>query len=227
DPQHPDRRVGELRVGLVAGDGEDARIALAEGAGEGYDGEDREGGDDRQERCEREDEAPRPARDQVLLEDQLQAGGQGLEHAEGPGPVRADAVLHVGDHLALEPHHEDHRDQQDEERDEHLAEGDQHLREADPVAVQRVQRVDRPDHRTASTRTSVTTADASTSSAASAPGWRKASSAAPLGTVVDGRTGRVTEPRPPSRLETVTWPSTSIPRRSKSWGCRWSTAPGA
>ena len=63
-------------------------------------------------------------RDRLLLEEQLDAVGERLEHAEGPGPVRADAVLHVGDDLAQAPDVEHHRDQQQHERRRRLADDD-------------------------------------------------------------------------------------------------------
>ena len=56
----------------------------------------------------------------LLLEEQLDAVGQRLQDAERPGPVGADAVLHVGDDLALEPDHEQHRHQQHDEDDDAL-----------------------------------------------------------------------------------------------------------
>jgi hypothetical protein len=48
----------------------------------------------------------RTVRDEVLLEDDLEAVGEGLEDAERAGAVGADAVLEVRDDLALEPDHQ-------------------------------------------------------------------------------------------------------------------------
>ena len=48
----------------------------------------------------------------ALLEEQLDAVGQGDQHATGPSAHRADACLHVGDRLALHPDVEHHGDQQ-------------------------------------------------------------------------------------------------------------------
>ena len=55
--------------------------------------------------------------DRLLLEEQLDAVGERLQHAVGTGAVRADAVLHVGDDLAHAPDVEHHRDEQDHERE--------------------------------------------------------------------------------------------------------------
>ena len=70
-----------------------------------------------QVRRQLEDEPVALFGDQVLLEEQLDPVGQGLEEAEGARPVGADAALHVGDDLALEPDHQDHRHHQRGEGD--------------------------------------------------------------------------------------------------------------
>ena len=80
-----------------------------------------------------------PIGHQVLLEEELDAVGERLEDAAGPGPVRADAVLHVGDELALEPDHEDDGHQQQDEGDDDLQQDDQHLGEADVAREKRVE----------------------------------------------------------------------------------------
>ena len=41
------------------------------------------------------------SRHEILLHEHLHPIGQGLKDAEGPGAIRADAVLHEGRHLAL------------------------------------------------------------------------------------------------------------------------------
>jgi hypothetical protein len=42
-----------------------------------------------------------------LLEEELQAVGDGLKHPERAGPHRSEAVLEVRHHLALRPHVDD------------------------------------------------------------------------------------------------------------------------
>ena len=58
--------------------------------------------------------------DRLLLEEELDAVGQRLQHAVGAGLHRAQPVLHVGDDLAHEPHVEHHRDEQEREHDDDL-----------------------------------------------------------------------------------------------------------
>ena len=110
--QDADRRVGHLELEGVAADGDDAA--------DRHDGEDQHGRDHREVRRQLEDERVGPVGEQVLLEEELGAVGQGLEQAPGPGPVRPDPALHVRDHLALEPDHERRRHQQRHEGDQHL-----------------------------------------------------------------------------------------------------------
>ena len=78
---------------------------------------------------------------QVLLEEELDAVGQRLEQAPRAGAVGPDAVLHVGNDLALEPDHHQHRNQQEDERDDDLEDDDEHHREVDAVGEQRVHQV--------------------------------------------------------------------------------------
>ena len=66
----------------------------------------------------------RPIGQEVLLEDQLHAVGEGLQDAERPGLVRPDPVLHAGDDLALEPDHEHRRQQADGEDHDDLQQHD-------------------------------------------------------------------------------------------------------
>ena len=56
----------------------------------------------------------------------------------GPGPVRADAVLHVADDLALEPDHQHGGHEQEHERDHDLEQHDQHDGEVDRAGEQRI-----------------------------------------------------------------------------------------
>jgi hypothetical protein len=48
-----------------------------------------------------------------------------LQQTEGARLVRADAVLHARDRLALEPHHQHRGDETDDEDHEHLHEDDE------------------------------------------------------------------------------------------------------
>ena len=73
-----------------------------------------------EERRQPEHEAVGPVGQEVLLEDQLHAVGERLQHAERPGLVGPDPVLHAGDDLALEPDHEHRPDEADDEDDDHL-----------------------------------------------------------------------------------------------------------
>ena len=92
-----------------------------------HHGEHEEGRDQRQVGRQLVDERIRLDRGQILLEEQLDAIGEGLEDTEGTGPVGADPVLHVGDELALEPHHQHHADHQRGEGDHDLEQHDQDL----------------------------------------------------------------------------------------------------
>ena len=94
--------------------------------------------DEREVRRELEDEAVGPLGHQVLFEEELRPVGERLQQPEGSGAVRADAVLHVGDDLALEPDHQHHRDEQDAEGDEHLHDDDEEHGEADAVGEERI-----------------------------------------------------------------------------------------
>jgi hypothetical protein len=99
--------------------------------------DDREGQEGRQHRhvgSQAEDRPVGGIGNRLLLEEQLDAVGQRLEDAERPGPVGADAVLHVGDDLALQPDRDQDGHQQQGEDEHRLADDDQHDREIDPIA---------------------------------------------------------------------------------------------
>ena len=51
----------------------------------------------------------------------------------GPALFGPDAVLHAGDHLALEPDHQHRRDETDDEDDDHLQQHDPHVAEREIV----------------------------------------------------------------------------------------------
>ena len=62
-----------------------------------------------------EEEPPVGARrHEVLLAEQLERVGEGLQHAVPAGAHRAPARLHVAEPLALAPHHDDGVDQHDD-----------------------------------------------------------------------------------------------------------------
>ena len=109
--QDADRRIGELHPRLVAEPRHDAVVAVAEVAAERDHAPHQERRDEREVRRELEHEPVGALGDQVLLEEQLDAVGQRLEDAERAGLVRADPVLHAGDHLALEPDHQHRGDE--------------------------------------------------------------------------------------------------------------------
>ena len=107
-----DRRIGDLQVGVVPEDVDDPVVAVLEDTAERHDAERDERGDHREQRREAEHEQVGALGQQVLLEEELDAVGQRLQHAPRPGDVRPDAVLHVRDELALEPDHQHHADEQ-------------------------------------------------------------------------------------------------------------------
>ena len=122
--QDADRGVGHLQLEGVAGDGDDPA--------HGHHGEDQEGRQQRQVGRQLEHERVGPLGEQVLLEEELDPVGQGLEQPPGPGPVGPDPALHVRDDLALEPDHEHDRHQQDAEGHQHLDDDDQPARPSRP-----------------------------------------------------------------------------------------------
>lgn len=92
------------------------------------DGPGREAGYARYDRRQVEDDLIGTLRGEHLLEDELQAVTNSLKHATSPRRVhdRADAVLHLGQHTALEPHVEDGPGQQDHEEDDDLDDDEPH-----------------------------------------------------------------------------------------------------
>ena len=60
-----------------------------------------------------------PCRHVLFLEEELDAVGRGLQEAEGPHPVRAQAELHEGQEAALGPggHGKDREDDAEEDED--------------------------------------------------------------------------------------------------------------
>ena len=141
DEQRAHREVGDLQVRAVPED--------RDRAADRHDAEQQERGQDRQVRREPEHGAVGRRGDRLLLEEELDAVGQGLQHAVGTGAVRADAVLHVGDDLAHAPDVEHHRHEQEHEREHDL---DQHDREHRPRHVTGEERVDRDQARRSSQR---------------------------------------------------------------------------
>ena len=76
----------------------------------------------REQRRRHEEPAVGRGRHDVLLRDQLDGVGDPLEHAEGPGPVRAVADLEAAEHLALGPGRDADDDRQREQHDQDLEE---------------------------------------------------------------------------------------------------------
>jgi hypothetical protein len=103
-----------------------------------------ERGDHRHHRREREGPSIGGRGTEVLLEEELDAVGQGLEEAEWAPPIRPDTRLHVGDNPALEPDHQQRRHEQDREDDHDLDRGDDDLGadEVDDVAGEALDPVD-------------------------------------------------------------------------------------
>src|SRR5690606_2780928 len=114
--EHADREVGELQRRL---DPEDRH-----GGPERDHREREERGDGDQRRGEDVDDLVHLARDEVLLEGQLDAVGQRLQDAELPRPVGAVPVLHPGDDLPLAPDAEQHAQQQQDEDADGLEEAE-------------------------------------------------------------------------------------------------------
>ena len=81
--------------------------------------EHQEGGDGGQHRSGQIETQLHLAGCHLLLEEQFQAVGQGLENTPRTGPVRSHAVLHVGHNLALEPYQQDGHHQQESEDHHH------------------------------------------------------------------------------------------------------------
>ena len=168
DEQHAHRQLGDLQIRVVPEDRD--RAADRDHA------EHQERGQDRQVGREPEHGAVGGVGDRLLLEEQLDAVGERLQHAVGPGVVGADAVLHVGDDLAHAPDVEHHRDEQQHERGHDL---DQRRRRAPTTPTSPVEERDRPRaaasaHRSVSTRTSVTGGvDVDSSAAPGAPGGER------------------------------------------------------
>ena len=70
------------------------------------------------ERGEVEDDLVGVSRDKVLLAQQLDAVGYGLQESLRPGAVWTDTVLHGGQHFALVPRHVGHADEKNVHEDE-------------------------------------------------------------------------------------------------------------
>ena len=220
-----DRRIGDLQVGVVPEDVDDAVVAVLEDTAERHDAERDERGDHREQRREAEHEQVGAFGQQVLLEEELDAVGQRLQHAPRPGDVRPDAVLHVGDELALEPDHQHHADEQHREREDDLERDDEHDREVD-IAVEERIAAGRGEHvrHGVSTRTSVTTAVASIRSAARMPGRLKPSDTTPRATAGSAIASIRTVVRDDV---TFTCAACATPRRSWSVGFMRSTTSDA
>ena len=231
--ENPHRRVGQLQFEGVPGDGHLPS--------DRHDGEGEERGDDGDVRGEDEHPAVGSLGEEVLLEEELDAVGQGLGDPERAGPVGTDAALHVRDHLALEPDHEHDRYEQRAEDHQDLDQHDEHDRPADPVLVEGVageERVEEPDERVhgVSSRSSVTGSVASIRSAtvwSPAPCSRSSPSAAKgtlnsVATTPRGRAGSATvsTTATPRALRARTRSPTAMPSASRSSGWIRSRAAG-
>ena len=94
-----------------------------DGVPEGNHRQGQEGGDDGKGRRDDEDHPVRPVRDDVLLEEELDAVRDGLKEPEGAHALRSDPVLHVADHLPLHPYDEGNAEQHESEDDQNLDRG--------------------------------------------------------------------------------------------------------
>ena len=84
-------------------------------------------GHQHQHRAEGEQQAIGPRWDDIFLEQQLHAIGQGLKHPQGAGVLRANALLHGSRNLALEPNVDQHA--------HHRCHQHQHHRQGQPEQV--------------------------------------------------------------------------------------------
>jgi hypothetical protein len=152
---------------------------VAEGEPERQHREGQEGRDHHDHRGDDVEDLVGAGRPHVLLEEQLDAVGQGLEDPEGPDPVGADPGLHEGDHPPLQPDGEQHRQHQSGEHPDDLDDQDEQV-------------PDSPGHAAASSTALTLTrrAGAGPSSARSArSGWLAGTKAQPGATVGATRTG--------------------------------------
>ena len=164
----------------MAEDVDHAGVAVAEVAAQRDQTEDDERRDHREDGCQPEHPLVGLVRDEVLLQEDLQAVGEGLEDAEGAGAVGTDAVLEVRDDLALEPDHQHGRQQGDAQRDGGLDDDDQHDLEVDRAGEHRVQGEE--VHDSVSTRISVTGLVASISTVGDGSPCPTAMATVPMGT---------------------------------------------
>ena len=158
----------------VPSHGDLAVLAVAEIATERNHRPHQERRHERKEWGQPEDEPIGTLGKEVFFEEQLDAVGKRLEESEGTSLVRADPVLHPGDDLALEPHHEHRDDETNDKHDQHL---DQH--EDDRAERQISEQIVYCQHHRLSIRTSVTALAASMSSPTWTPGWLNAIQAVP------------------------------------------------
>ena len=77
--------------------------------------------------CQQEQPDLGLGRAHLLLEEELEPVGDGLQHPERPGPVGANPVLHVGEDLALAPDEEDDDDHHQDEDGDGLAQSDENV----------------------------------------------------------------------------------------------------
>ena len=168
EQQDPDGRVGHLQVGGATPQLDFA--AVAEVPSERNDGEGQEGGDERQVRRQLEHEPVRPVRHQVLLEEELDPVGEGLQDAEGPGDRGPEPLVHTSQQLPLEPDHQRHGHQQEHEGHDNLGQRQHDLHQADVARQHGIGRQHEGSGHRASTFTTVTSAPAAMSRLAGAPG---------------------------------------------------------
>ena len=114
----------------------DAALAVAEVAAERDDGPHEEGGHEGEVGRQLEHEAVGPLGIRSSLKNSLVPSARVWSRSPGPGLVRPDPVLHAGDDLALEPHHEHGADEADHEDDEHLHDDEDDVAEGDAADQQ-------------------------------------------------------------------------------------------
>ena len=174
-----------------------------------------EGRHQREVRRQLEHESVAAIGHQIFFEEQLDAVGQRLQDAPRAGDVGPDAVLHLGDDLALEPDHEHHGDEQQCECDDDLEQHDQHVTEVD-VDEQRIE----GEHGTRSWLLDSRRGDAGRridQRGGRALAWLNTIAAVPLGTPASGSAGAGDRAR---AVATRTVVPDATPSASKSAGLR-------
>ena len=138
DQQDADRRIGELQVGVVPEDVDGALLPSVNTPPIGITENTRKAGTSDRNGARMKTRLSARSGRRSSLKKNLMPSASVWRMPNGPGPVRAEAVAHVGVELALEPDHEQHGHEQEPEGDDDLQQDDQHLGEADATGEERV-----------------------------------------------------------------------------------------